>query len=189
MENASDLGPAGAKVGTSQGIQILSFGSVPTMRHQVNFQEPWAFVIPGRERVYGDQVFEQTTGFGSAQTMMGAKAHRTQAAVNAGRTDLQEAFFCVLGKFDFSATFQDFDGFWQKRLQSLGADAPIDLPDLLEYPHNFAPINTLVGFGVPLMALLPLDLALEHTNGVFPMVTRRKCKLVQHLLFFSLLRL
>jgi|WetSurMetagenome_2_1015567.scaffolds.fasta_scaffold377900_2 hypothetical protein len=62
MEYTCDIYPAGTKIGTGQCIQVLSFGGVATVCHQVNFQETRLFLVPFGESPYEDQVFEQVPG-------------------------------------------------------------------------------------------------------------------------------
>ena len=105
VRQGRNIGPARTMVGTGQRIQELSFGGVPAVCHQVNFQEPRSFFVPFRNGAYGNEGFEQAARFGGTQAMAGLDADRTQAAINAGRTDFQEQNFGVLGELDFLATF------------------------------------------------------------------------------------
>ena len=48
MEHSGDIGPARTKVRAGQGIQVLPFGGVATVRDQVNFQKARVVLRPIR---------------------------------------------------------------------------------------------------------------------------------------------
>ena len=140
------------------------------MRYQVDFHETRAFFIPFGEGANGNQVFEQTARFGGTQAMRRLNTPRTQATVNAGRTDFQKQLFGLLGDRDFLATVQYFHGFGQDRLQALRTNLSVDFPDLLKYLRYLATINGFVGLGFSFKVVLNMLFVFEYSDGILPMV-------------------
>jgi len=59
--------PAGGDVHGAEGVEVLAFGALPTVGHQVYFQEAGLVFIPFGEGADGDGGLEQSTGPGGGE--------------------------------------------------------------------------------------------------------------------------
>src|SRR5271157_3758822 len=135
------LDPAGGQVHASQGIEVLAFCGLPTVRHHVDFQESWLVFIPRSVSAHRDGLLQQAAGLGCALTMRMLKAHRAQTTINRRTAHFQQECFGRLRQLQFTTALQHLHDLRQKRMEPLCTDPPAYFPDLLQRDHDFTLVD------------------------------------------------
>ena len=177
MQDGHTLRPAGGDIGGGERIEKLPFDALATMRHQIDFHESRAGIIPVGIGADRDGFLEQRARFGRGQTMpLYLKAGWPQAAVDRGGAHAQQLGFDFRRERQFLMAFQDSYDLGQEGFEPFRADTTTDLPNVGQDRHNFALVFLTPSF---LAQAARLPTVLENSDGIFAVITGCGYKFVQ----------
>src|SRR6266516_5329346 len=101
-ENGKTFRPSRRDIGQGQRVQIASLRVLPTMGHQIRFQETGPGILPLLERADGDLLFEQRSGLGGAQSTRSRCPVSVQDAIGGGRAHGEQLASVLLAQVQVS---------------------------------------------------------------------------------------